>query len=121
MSEYIYKEREKVSDVINTNISELKKENKFYSFDIFDTLVTRRVAMPKGIFVLVQNVLKTKYNISGFVTNNFYNIRIGAEECARHRAKTLENRKEITFDEIYSIIQSSYNLSIDECQCIKFV
>ena len=33
------------------------KEYKLYSFDIFDTLITRKVATPKGIFVLMKDII----------------------------------------------------------------
>ncbi len=92
---------------------------KLYSFDIFDTLVTRRVANPKGIFSLVQDFLKSKTNISSFVIDNFYKIRVGAESYSRYRVRNLEERNESTFDEIYDVIQYSYNLSIEECEFIK--
>lgn len=103
----------------NQGERERKKERKLYSFDIFDTLVTRRLAKPNGIFTLVQDALKTKSNISDFVVNNFYKIRIETEKYARFIAKQSENRTEVTFDEIYSIIQYSYNLSNEECEFIK--
>ena len=36
------------------------KQIELYSFDVFDTLITRRVGVPKGIFALMQEKIKGK-------------------------------------------------------------
>ena len=45
----------------------IKIAMKLYSFDIFDTLVTRRVASPNGIFAIMQSILINKTNFSDFI------------------------------------------------------
>lgn len=47
---------------------------KTVSFDVFDTLITRKTATPKGIFKIMQEVLKSnnKYtNLPEFIKDNF--------------------------------------------------
>lgn len=39
------------------------KQIELYSFDIFDTLVTRRVGTPRGIFALMQEKIKGEINL----------------------------------------------------------
>jgi len=56
-----------------------------YSFDVFDTIITRTVATPRGIFSLIQKELLTNdsfKNISLYFRKNFYDMRINAEELA---------------------------------------
>ena len=72
-------------------------EIKYYSFDIFDTLITRLLNEPTDLF----SIIETKYNIT-----NFKEKRIKAEQKARKNSKY----EEITIDDIYSelkIIDSS--------------
>ena len=87
------------------------KQQELVSFDIFDTLVTRRVALPTGIFAIMQHVLMQNDNFSPFVKNNFYRLRIECEKLARDHSKRLNNYSEITFDDIYDLMQTNYNLS----------
>lgn len=93
--------------------------SNLYSFDIFDTLVTRRVAVPTGIFTIMQEILIENTNINKFLKNNFYQIRIGAEEFAKFRKFQFAQHYEITFDEIYNVIQNNYNLSDEETKFLK--
>ena len=74
-----------------------------YSFDIFDTLITRRVAEPKGIFAVMQETLHTdeKYReIDGHIRDNFYQMRINSEALARanYQRKGVED---VTLRQIY--------------------
>ena len=93
---------------INHEIAEL------YSFDIFDTLVTRRVATPRGIFAIMQNFLIMNTNISDFIKNNFYRIRMESEHLARKNSAYFNHGLEINFDSIYNLIKHNYNLADDE-------
>jgi len=70
-----------------------------YSFDVFDTLITRKTATPKGIFALMQDKLvkdEQYIGISDYVRNNFFELRINSEALAgfycsnTHCAVTLE-------------------------------
>lgn len=92
---------------------------ELYSFDIFDTLVTRRVATPDGIFAIIQNILIHKTTFNDFIKNNFYKIRIEAENLARQNARYSDKTYEITFDDIYTLIQNNYNLTDEEVDFLK--
>ena len=45
-----------------------------YSFDIFDTLITRRTATPEGIFLLMQENMKKGGRFDPYLTANFYEV-----------------------------------------------
>lgn len=103
------------------NKTDTKIQNKqLYSFDIFDTLVTRKVATPLGIFAIMQNVLQhNNFNVDNRLKDNFYDIRIGAEQTARSRKCYYENHREIYFDDIYEVIKDNYDLSDDIINNLK--
>lgn len=92
----------------------INEENiyKLYSFDIFDTLITRKTATPLGIFLLMQDKLKS-YDIDKHVKNNFYYIRIETERYLRRYFCNPEN-EDITLSLIYDLIANNYNLSEKE-------
>lgn len=71
-----------------------------YSFDIFDTLITRTFKSPYGIF----NYIEKSCNCG---VDNFTVNRIEAEKNARKKTQ----REEITLDEIYKELQ--YKLCLD--------
>ncbi len=75
-----------------------------YSFDIFDTLITRKTATPKGIFAIMQRRLmqdREFSSISLYIRENFYELRIYAEEIARYSILSQEGKEEVTLEEIY--------------------
>ena len=47
------REKQRIQDLSNIDLS-----YDLYSFDIFDTLVTRRVATPSGIFAIMQDMIQ---------------------------------------------------------------
>ena len=60
-----------------------------YSFDVFDTLITRTTAEPKGIFLIMQEVLtqdKKYVEEYSYVSEHFAEYRISAEQEARKQA-----------------------------------
>lgn len=71
------------------------QENEVISFDIFDTLLLRPYAAPTDLFKHVEK-------ISG--ATGFYDARISAENLARKNCKS----EEITFDEIYNLIDEKF-------------
>ena len=90
-------------------IKELICSNKIsvVSFDIFDTLLKRDVFEPKDIFVL----LNEEYNKLGNNTSLVYfsSIREATERNCRN--KLIDGTKEeITIDEIYKEIETSYKI-----------
>lgn len=89
---------------------------EFYSFDIFDTLMTRITATPHGIFALLQAELvqNTDYAyFPEFVRNNFYNLRVNAESLARNNADAIGN-EEVTLKQIYEAIGTTGTVSEQE-------
>jgi len=80
-----------------------------YSFDIFDTLVTRETATPRGIFLIVQYRLRNEYaeRFPAQLVEEFFHIRLEAEDKARAECAG----EECTFASIYARIQSQFGLS----------
>lgn len=84
-----------------------------YSFDIFDTLITRRTATPEGIFALMKKKLTDSRDVSWCserIGRNFYNLRIEAEKIARY-TYIVGEVKDITLRQIYECFLSMGELS----------
>lgn len=89
------------------------------SFDIFDTLITRKTYSPQGIFLLVQERLYNNLRDDNFYfCKNFFTFRINAEKDARLYAKQ-EGREEISLDEIYDLLAIRNDLSKDLSNRLK--
>lgn len=74
-----------------------------YSFDVFDTLITRRTAVPQGIFALMKDRLikeKKQNRLADYIVDNFFELRIHSEELIR-KSKASQNVEEITLQDIY--------------------
>ena len=67
-------------------------EIKYYSFDLFDTLITRLLNKPTDLF----SIIEKEYNLANFKEN-----RINAE----YNAVNNSNHEEITIDEIYKELE----------------
>lgn len=81
---------------------------KAYSFDVFDTVLTRITGTPKGVFMLVENKLKDgNYEVPQKLVQNFTKLRIQAELEARQYSKG----QEIKIVDIYKIIAKQFQLS----------
>lgn len=76
-----------------------------YSFDVFDTLITRKTAVPDGIFAVMQSELeKEEYNdIPASIRKNFYRLRIAAEKLARHSYQN-GGTEDVTLVQIYDAL-----------------
>ncbi len=75
-----------------------------YSFDVFDTLITRTTANPWGIFALMKKRLEEERQSSGldsYVIENFFELRIHSEELAR-KAGIFQQVEEVRLKDIYS-------------------
>lgn len=95
-----------------------------YSFDVFDTLITRKTATPTGIFALIQKelIINNKFkNIPIYLRENFYTIRIQAEENLRNTNSSVRPFpiEEVTFNSIYDSIANCVNLSNEEKNLLK--
>lgn len=78
-----------------------------YSFDIFDTLITRCTASPKGIFMLMQEKIRQTGGYDSYLFENFCALRTGAEELARIHAAKSHGKQEITLDDIYRALATT--------------
>lgn len=98
------------------------KEYKLYSFDIFDTLITRKVATPKGIFVLMKDIINQSPQFADLpndVKTNFFNYRTNSEFYLRQINNQWNDGKDISLDMIYNHIQYTYFLTNEQTQAIK--
>lgn len=74
-----------------------------YSFDVFDTLISRTTATPQGIFALIKGRLSEEKDSNGlndYVIDNFFELRIHSEELARKAGK-FQRVEEVTLQDIY--------------------
>lgn len=74
-----------------------------YSFDVFDTLITRTTAEPQGIFLLMKDQMgkeKERHGIEDYIIDNFFELRIHSEELAR-KSNSFHKKEEVTLYEIY--------------------
>ena len=93
-----------------------------YSFDIFDTLITRTTATSRGTIAILQNEIK-KYpelkSLPEYVKNNFYFLRNECEFYARDLFYRNKKTEEVSFEQIYNIFQENYNLTNEQRNCIE--
>lgn len=81
---------------------------RVFSFDVFDTVLTRRTAEPKGIFAAVQaELMRDDSEVPSRLRRDYVRQRISAERYARIISKT----EDTTLKEIYRVIQRQYRLS----------
>ncbi|MCX5813459.1 MAG: haloacid dehalogenase [Proteobacteria bacterium] len=96
-----------------TTIEDLKKEideNEIISFDLFDTLIMRKVLLPTDIFDLVERELREKHHLC----IDFKGKRIEAEHhCYRH------NDKYCTIHDIYNTLRELLHCDNKLIQKIK--
>ena len=85
-----------------------------YSYDLFDTVFTRRTATPHGIFALVQDKLQYFSNddIPAEIKKNYFELRIQGEHFARCFLRS-DGKEEITLSQIYQAINTTYLLNQD--------
>lgn len=90
-----------------------KKRYDLVSFDIFDTLVSRKTARPSGIFQIMQEslFLSQRYDdIPQFLKQNFAQIRKD-EERFIYRSVCDDSKKDTSIEEIYEYIEKDYGLT----------
>ena len=103
------------------------KEREFptlYSFDVFDTLFSRKVLEPEGVFYYVREKMQQKGGVPPALVHYYPSIRHTAEFNVReYYRKTQEIRGsdhiEIQFDEIFVRLADVYNLSEEQIACLK--
>lgn len=72
-------------------------EGTVYSFDLFDTVLSRKTGTPKGIFCMMRKTLETWRELEKEFVLHFSEIRIQAETSARETVAG----EEISLDDIY--------------------
>lgn len=95
---------------------------KLHSFDIFDTLITRRVADPAGIFVLMQNTLMRDpafFDMPDELKENFFRHRTNAEYRQRRMHVLWKNGVDITLKQIYKDIKETLYLTDEEAERLE--
>ena len=94
----------------------IEQDSKLYTFDLFDTLITRKVANPVGIFSLIQNELlnNSKYkNIPIYIRENFVKLRMEIQDFLL-TFKTYQQSSEVVLEEIYDYFMINKFLNIEE-------
>ena len=91
----------------------------FYSFDVFDTVIARRVVEPGGIFFYVRHRMESEKGFSDYVTSNFPRLRAEAESNVRENRRKHPAHQdtldfEITFDEIYARLAELHGLDDEQ-------
>lgn len=98
-----------------------KKVGYMYSFDVFETLVTRIVATPSGIFSIIQKRLANDPDYSRiplFARENFFQLRTGSERMARYCIQK-KGVEDVTLDEIYEYMRLTGDVSEEDEQRLK--
>lgn len=99
----------------------LYHEDDVMSFDVFDTLVTRKVATPRGIFALMQQRLADESVVPGLplrVRKGFYDMRWYYEMAARKKWQN-DQIEDITFAQIYQYLGEAEGLAPEQLQGLK--
>ena len=123
--------KEDFDHVIEAVLSFQVKERSFptlYSFDVFDTLISRKVLEPQGIFFKIAEYMQQDGTYPGSLVKNYAFIRHNAELSIREtQVKTQEDRDsdktEITLREIIDRIAYVYQLDekqsrqLEEWEC----
>lgn len=110
-----------------TLLFEPKKEKlpTLYSFDVFDTLVSRKGLLPLSIFVYVrEKMAESPLNFDKHLINNYVDIRRRCESNVRElKNKTTYVRNseytEISFDSIFARMAELYNLTGEQVMFLK--
>lgn len=113
-----------IDDTLNFTIQP-KKFPSLYSFDIFDTLISRKVLQPAGIFYYVrEKMMHSEVSFPFYLMDKYPEHRKNAELNAReYYNKTLIERntdwKEISFDMIFDRLQTIHNLNDTQVALLK--
>jgi len=109
--------------IIDTTIN-IKTEKKeyptLYTFDIFDTLISRLGLEPESIFVKIKEKIESSLaDFPKYLSTNFVNIRKACESNCReyYNRSTAERddlRCEIQFEHIYNRMQVLYDLTDEQ-------
>jgi len=93
---------------------------KLYSFDVFDTLITRATLTPEGVYTLMQQRLLTDNAYTSlplFLRSNFNRLRIAYEGLVRQNLA--QGVQEITLLQIYQALATDYALAPEEIKILS--
>ncbi len=89
-------------------------EIRVFSFDIFDTAITRWVARPTDLFFLMQRGLRNRTSeFPAFLIEDFWRCRVKAELRARIQALR-QKRSEIALEDIYRRLKAICGLDTNQ-------
>ncbi len=95
----------------------------FYSFDVFDTIITRKTANPLGIFKLMQEYLlnnNSYKDINEYVKSNFYDLRIKLEKLARV-SYCYNGVQDVTLFQIYEGFVKTGYLNREQAKLLEYL
>lgn len=106
---------------------ELKTQTKkevidIYSFDVFDTLITRTFATPEGVYLAMQNKMETLEifkTLPETLKKNFYEIRQETQLFCTANQHVLNKKNDCSLNDIYAVIQNNFSLNDDETELLK--
>lgn len=123
-----YSSKDSMDEIIRQTLEFTPKQETdlpiLYSFDIFDTLIARKVLEPAGIFYGVQEKMRTSHlNFPAVLIDHYPEIRSACESNVReYYRRTLQVRKsdhrEISFEEIFQRIQDVYEINDKQMQML---
>lgn len=93
----------------------------FFSFDVFDTLVTRTLTEPQGVFLIMQEQLSYDCPALGlppFFKHNFAALRQEAARYAREYVHAQRSYYESNLDEIYGSLAHNYDLDSTQVKAL---
>lgn len=123
-----YSGENSMEEIIEATLSfEIKKDvlPNLYSFDIFDTLISRKGLHPHSIFSFVKEQMKkSDLGFDRHFIDSYITIRNKCEMNVReYRQKTTAVRnsdcREISFDSIFERISAVYNLTEEQITFLK--
>ena len=124
-----YAEPDSLEKIIEKTLAFIPKQESdlptLYSYDIFDTLIARKVLQPRGIFFQVRYMMRhSEIHFPDYLTANYPEVREFCESNAReYYSKSLEfrkdNRREITHDMIFRRMQDLYEITDEQCELLK--
>ena len=95
-----------------------------YSFDVFDTLISRTVLQPRGIFFAVRSHMEQHGGFPAGFVRSYPDIRVWVEKDVREYIKKTtqireSERVEIYFSEIFERMAGIYHLSDEQVELLK--
>ncbi|MGK3126531.1 CDP-glycerol glycerophosphotransferase family protein [Candidatus Pantoea formicae] len=109
-----------IDQTLNFKIGKKGTLPSLYSFDVFDTLISRKCLLPKGVFVKVmESIRNSNLGFPSFFFNEYVNVRMQAEANCRELLRKTAGDLEITFDDIFNRMQEVHELSNVQIEKLK--